>query len=87
MSVKAMGLGSVKGEHYFQFDTTLGRTAQPHRAIEVRSNFLTDRKMWSVSRPMQYRDMYGYESGPRGTPTYCWRSNHHPRSCGRPVLP
>ncbi|MEL6109300.1 MAG: PQQ-binding-like beta-propeller repeat protein, partial [Planctomycetota bacterium] len=58
--------GSVVDGLYYQFDAiTTGRGGQERlRAIDLQ----TGQVLWTQSRPMLYRDMYGYESGPRGTP-------------------
>lgn len=61
------GLGSVSGGRYYHFDAGRkdGQWFERLRAYD-----LEDAKLiWSADRPFQYDDMYGYESGPRGTPT------------------
>ena len=61
------GLGSVVEGVYYQFDALVSRSGGEERlrAIDLKSGNV----LWTQSRPMLYRDMYGYESGPRGTPT------------------
>ena len=61
------GLGSVVGDRYYQFDALVGRSGSEERlrAVDLRSGNV----IWTQTRPMNYGDMYGYESGPRGTPT------------------
>ncbi|MCC9602588.1 PQQ-like beta-propeller repeat protein [Stieleria sp. JC731] len=60
------GLGSVSDEVYYHFDATReGRQLKQRlRAIELKSGTT----IWSVEKPFDYADLYGYESGPRGTP-------------------
>ncbi|MEM6979805.1 MAG: PQQ-binding-like beta-propeller repeat protein [Planctomycetota bacterium] len=57
------GLGVVKNGHYFHFDAIAGR--QRLRKVDVQ----TGRQIWSAAQVVDYRDMYGYETGPRCTPT------------------
>lgn len=61
------GLGSVYEGRYYHADAERdgSRRMERLRAIDLKSG----QTVWSVNRPMEYRDMYGYESGPRGTPT------------------
>lgn len=60
------GLGSVVDDNYLQMD------AQPaaNGILERLRCFNLDsgKLRWEQSQPVQYRDLYGYESGPRGTP-------------------
>ncbi|WP_233148419.1 PQQ-binding-like beta-propeller repeat protein [Rhodopirellula sp. MGV] len=60
------GLGSVADEIYYHFDAP--RESRPRvqrlRAIDLK----TGEPIWSVEKPFDYSDLYGYESGPRGTP-------------------
>ncbi|KAA5546345.1 PQQ-binding-like beta-propeller repeat protein [Roseiconus nitratireducens] len=61
------GLGSVAEGRYFHFDAAdsdEGRV-QRLRAFDLQSG----QPLWSVQQPFDYRDLYGYEAGPRGTPT------------------
>ncbi|WP_233903304.1 PQQ-binding-like beta-propeller repeat protein [Stieleria maiorica] len=65
------GLGCVVDGRYYHADAV--RSDQPlgqRGFIErLRAFDLKDgRLIWSVDRPLEYRDMYGYETGPRGTP-------------------
>ena len=61
------GLGCVDNGRYYHADATV---ADGVRVERLRAFNLDDASLaWSVQRPMQYQDMYGYESGPRGTPT------------------
>ncbi len=62
------GMGSVVGDRYYAFDSrevSPGSRAERLRAIDLDSA----RTVWSVERPLLYRDLYGYEPGPRTTPT------------------
>lgn len=61
------GLGSVADERYYQLDATFddGVSSERLRAIDLANGEV----LWSVKRPFDYRDLYGYESGPRATPT------------------
>ena len=56
------GIGSISGGNYFHFD----------RADEVSRlscrNVSTGEKVWSYEFPTNYRDMYGYDGGPRTSP-------------------
>lgn len=56
------GIGVVSDAHYFHFDAIAGR--QRLRKVDVE----TGREIWSASKPLQYRDLYGYETGPRCCP-------------------
>ncbi|WP_442507164.1 PQQ-binding-like beta-propeller repeat protein [Novipirellula sp. SH528] len=61
------GLGSVWGDEYFQFDAELSATGPVERLRCI--DLATGKVKWQDARPLVYRDMYGYESGPRTTPT------------------
>ncbi|GAA4466553.1 PQQ-binding-like beta-propeller repeat protein [Novipirellula rosea] len=61
------GLGSVWGDEYFQFDAESTESGPQERLRCIDLN--TGKVKWQDARPLQYRDMYGYESGPRSTPT------------------
>ncbi|MCO8123980.1 PQQ-like beta-propeller repeat protein [Stieleria sp. TO1_6] len=60
------GLGAVADGVYYQFDASRdgGQMVERLRALKIENA----EPIWSVNRPLNYRDMYGYESGPRGTP-------------------
>ncbi len=57
------GLGVIDQGAYFHFDAF--ESQERLRKIEMRSG----KVLWSVSDPLSYRDMYGYETGPRCAPT------------------
>ncbi|MFG0266929.1 MAG: PQQ-binding-like beta-propeller repeat protein [Rhodopirellula sp. JB055] len=57
------GIGVVRDNHYFHFDETNG--TERIRKIDL----ATGTVRWSRSYPLNYRDMYGYETGPRCSPT------------------
>lgn len=57
------GIGVVRGENYFQFDAT--NESERLRKIDL----ATGAVKWTRSYPLDYRDMYGYETGPRCSPT------------------
>ncbi len=60
------GLGSVVGAQYLQMDAERSATGVLER---IRSFDLDSGELrWEQSQSIQYRDMYGYEAGPRGTP-------------------
>ncbi len=60
------GLGSVVDGNYFQMDAQPAANGIQER---IRCFDLDSGKLrWEQSQPVQYRDLYGYESGPRGTP-------------------
>ncbi len=57
------GLGVIEKDAYFHFDAIEGQ--ERLRKIDMQSGEL----LWSKSDPLSYRDLYGYESGPRCSPT------------------
>ena len=67
------GLGCVADEVYYHFDgiddpdgrAAGGRHQSRLRAIDLGSG----QTVWSQFNPAEYRDLYGYESGPRTSPT------------------
>lgn len=61
------GLGCVADGRYYHADSILDdrQRTERLRAFDLGDGSL----LWSVQRPLLYRDMYGYEVGPRGTPT------------------
>ena len=63
------GMGSVARGQYYHFDAITQpdrfTTAQRLRRISLE----TGEPIWSQSQPLTYRDMYGYEAGPRTSPT------------------
>jgi len=56
------GIGSVAGGRYFHFDRQDGNARL--RCIQAE----TGKLIWDFSYPSVYRDMYGYDSGPRASP-------------------
>ncbi|MEM6474275.1 MAG: PQQ-binding-like beta-propeller repeat protein [Planctomycetota bacterium] len=56
------GLGCVNDGKYYQLDAVAA--SERLRCVSLRDAS----EIWSVSRPMRYRDLYDYESGPRTTP-------------------
>ena len=69
------GLGVVADNTYYHFDAVAGdggtagvrsgSLRQRLRAIRVDDG----QEIWRQSQPIAYRDMYGYEAGPRSSPT------------------
>ena len=67
------GIGSVADGRYFQFDAVSKPQVDPPqpqtierlRAIDLN----TGKLLWVSEQPFVYRDMLGYESGPRGSPS------------------
>jgi outer membrane protein assembly factor BamB len=60
------GLGSVVDGKYFQMDALPAGNGILER---IRCfNLDAGKLLWEQSQPVQYRDLYGYEDGPRGTP-------------------
>lgn len=57
------GIGVVRGESYFHF----GATNDSERLRKI--DLITGAVKWTRSYPLDYRDMYGYETGPRCSPT------------------
>lgn len=57
------GLGVVAGGSYFHFDAVAGN--ERLRKIDL----VDGREIWSGFQPLTYRDLYGYEPGPRCSPT------------------
>lgn len=65
------GLGSIAAGRYYHLDAIRKDLQQVdlQQVERLRAFDLKDAKLiWSVERPQLYNDMYGYESGPRGTP-------------------
>ncbi|MFG0262086.1 MAG: PQQ-binding-like beta-propeller repeat protein [Novipirellula sp. JB048] len=60
------GLGSVWGDEYYHFDaeSTAAGVRERLRCIDLTAGEVK----WEASRPLNYRDLYGYENGPRTTP-------------------
>ncbi|MCH2181912.1 MAG: PQQ-binding-like beta-propeller repeat protein [Mariniblastus sp.] len=56
------GIGSVVGNQFFQLDR-VGREGRL-RCIDTENGEL----VWEYRYPVQYRDLYGYDSGPRASP-------------------
>jgi outer membrane protein assembly factor BamB len=63
------GIGSVADGKYFQFDAEGGRFASESRERLRCFDLKTGELLWSKSEPLVYRDLYGYEEGPRSSPT------------------
>lgn len=63
------GLGCVEGNRYFHFDSNGDRFARGLDERLRRVDLRTGKVQWSVDRPLTYRDLYGYEPGPRNAPT------------------
>lgn len=63
------GIGSVAGGHYFQADAENTRAIAGMRERLRCFDLATGQQQWSASEPLEYRDLYGYESGPRSSPT------------------
>ena len=63
------GIGSVAGQRFFQLDAmpsdpTVG-TSERLRCIDLASG----KELWTQTTSFSYRDMLGYEDGPRSSPT------------------
>ena len=71
------GLGVVRDGAYFHFDADDGQ----ERLSKI--NLSDGQQQWQQSSPLKYRDLYGYETGPRCSPTIDWRPNLYVRSCRR----
>ncbi len=66
------GLGCVIDGRYYHADAVRSDQVSLGRQMveRLRAFDLNDASLiWSVERPLEYRDLYGYETGPRGTPT------------------
>ena len=62
------GIGSVAGGCFFQSDAET-RPFQGGARERLRCfDLTTGREKWAKSEPLVYRDLYGYESGPRASP-------------------
>ncbi|MEZ6090431.1 MAG: hypothetical protein R3C05_20905 [Pirellulaceae bacterium] len=57
------GIGSVADGLYYQFD----RVGDSERLICL--DAATGKQQWKVDQPVVYQDMYGYNNGPRSSPT------------------
>ncbi len=62
------GIGSVAGGNFFQSDAEGGRFGSGTRERLRCFDLTTGREKWSKSEPLSYRDIYGYENGPRSSP-------------------
>jgi outer membrane protein assembly factor BamB len=60
------GLGSVADGRYFHFDAIVDGGQRVERLTAY--DLANGSPLWSQQRPLDYRDLYGYERGPRGTP-------------------
>ncbi len=60
------GLGCVSAGKYYQMDATSGGRGifERVRCLDLGSGEI----QWEQTQAIDYRDLYGYESGPRGTP-------------------
>lgn len=56
------GIGSVSKGRYYQFDRVGNQ--ERLRCLETADG----RELWSESQPVEYRDLYGYNNGPRSSP-------------------
>ena len=66
------GIGSVAGDRFYQMDAGAGasRAVVPERTERLRCfDFQSGKLLWSESQKIVYRDMLGYEDGPRASPT------------------
>ncbi|QDT07219.1 outer membrane biogenesis protein BamB [Rubripirellula lacrimiformis] len=63
------GLGSVAGGRYYHFDGAETPRRQDQLERLTAFDLETGAKIWSVTDPLQYRDLLGYEEGSRSTPT------------------
>lgn len=72
------GIGSVADGKYFHFDAvetsektgggslrTSNERVERLRCIDMKSGDV----VWTASSPLEFRDLYGYETGPRSSPT------------------
>ncbi len=63
------GIGTVADGRYFHFDAVSQRPVpggvERLRCIDLNSG----KVLWTQTQPYQYRDMFGYEGGPRASPT------------------
>jgi outer membrane protein assembly factor BamB len=57
------GIGSVSDNRYYHFDSV--GSSERLRCLALDSG----KQIWSRSQPQIYRDMFGYEDGPRSSPT------------------
>jgi outer membrane protein assembly factor BamB len=60
-------IGSIADGSYFHFDVTTseeGKNVARLRRIDLNSG----KKQWEFTAPSSYKDMYGYDSGPRTSP-------------------
>ncbi len=63
------GIGTVADDRYFHFDASESSQATGEQE-RLRCFQLADGKpVWSQTQTLQYRDMLGYEDGPRSSPT------------------
>ena len=63
------GLGSVARGAYFQSDTDPESSELQIQERLRAFDLATGKELWSSSQPILYRDMLGYEDGPRASPT------------------
>ena len=63
------GLGSISNGKYFQCDTEPNRNGEQIGERLRCFNLNTGTQLWTSSQPILYRDMLGYEDGPRSSPT------------------
>jgi outer membrane protein assembly factor BamB len=63
------GIGSIVSDRYFHFDAVedpaSGQLLERLRAIDLAGG----QPVWSSTQPIRYRDLLGYEDGPRSSPT------------------
>lgn len=63
------GIGSVSGGNFYQCDAERGRLGSGVRERLRCLDLATGQEKWANSVPLSYRDMFGYEDGPRSSPT------------------
>ena len=64
------GLGAIAGDRYYQADATADDVGPRGEVNERLRSFDVDtgNEVWVRGDALRYRDPYGYEAGPRGTP-------------------
>ncbi len=62
------GIGTVAEGRYFHFDATQSETNEHLERIRC-FELETGNEVWSKAQPFEYRDLLGYEDGPRSSPT------------------
>ena len=62
------GMGTVADDRYYHFDAGESRVDEPLERLRC-IDLAGGQEVWSRSQPFIYRDMLGYEDGPRSSPT------------------